>query len=125
MAQGSTDTVALVGATGAIGNSVAATLRQKGRPYRVIGRSRSALEKTFGGDPLAEAAVWDPDNQQSIRNALRGVDAVVYTVGVPYTDFQLHPILRGRVIDAAIAEGRCLSTRLGWRGSVGCCCRRA
>ncbi|MBA2592089.1 MAG: NAD-dependent epimerase/dehydratase family protein [Pseudomonadota bacterium] len=104
MAPESTDLVALVGATGAIGKSVAAALRQQARPYRVIGRSRTALEKTFGGDPLAEVAVWDPDNEQSIREALRGVAAAVYMVGVPYTDFHLHPILMGRVIDAAIAE---------------------
>lgn len=104
MAPESTDLVALVGATGAIGKSVAAALRQQARPYRVIGRSRTAWEKTFGGDPLAEVAVWDPDNEQSIREALRGVAAAVYMVGVPYTDFHLHPILMGRVIDAAIAE---------------------
>lgn len=104
MALESTDAVALVGATGAIGKSVAAALRQKGQQYRVVGRSRAPLESTFGGDPLAEATVWDPDNEQSIRDALRGVTAVVYMVGVPYTDFHLHPILISRVIDAALAE---------------------
>jgi nucleoside-diphosphate-sugar epimerase len=104
MSQKSMDTVALVGATGSIGKSVAAALRRKGRPYRVIGRSRTALDKTFGGDALADVAVWDPDNEQCIRDALRGVAAVVYMVGVPYTSFHLHPILMGRVIDAAITE---------------------
>ena len=104
MAHETTETVALVGATGAIGKSVAAALHEKGRAFRVIGRSQSALEKTFGTDPLAELAVWDPANEQSIRDALRGVAAVVYMVGVPYTDFHLHPILMSRVVDAAIAE---------------------
>jgi len=99
-----TETIALVGATGAIGKSVAAALREQGRRYRVIGRSRSALEKTFGGDPLAEVAAWDPDNEESIRDALKGAAAVVYMVGVPYTDFHLHPILMRRVLDAAISE---------------------
>src|SRR5262249_33096945 len=92
------------GATGAIGKSVAAVLHDKGRQYRVIGRSRNSLEKTFGRNPLVEITVWDPENEQSIRDALRGVSAVVYMVGVPYTDFNLHPILMRRVIDAAIAE---------------------
>jgi|SRR5215813_3975262 len=100
----SKETVALVGATGAIGKSVAAALREQGRPYRVIGRSRTSLEKTFGADPLVEFSVWDPENEQSIREALRGVGAVVYMVGVPYTDFHVHPVLMRRVIDAAIAE---------------------
>jgi nucleoside-diphosphate-sugar epimerase len=104
MTQNLTEIVALVGATGAIGKTVAAALRQQGRRYRVIGRSRSALERTFGDDPLAEVVTWDPDNEESIRGALRGVNAIVYMVGVPYTDFQLHPILMRRVLDAAIAE---------------------
>jgi nucleoside-diphosphate-sugar epimerase len=104
MTQELTGTVALVGATGAIGTSVATALRQHGRPYRAIGRSQATLEQLFGGDPLADLAVWDPDDQASIREALRGVTAVVYMVGVPYTEFHLHPILMRRVIDAAIAE---------------------
>lgn len=104
MTQEATEIVALVGATGAIGKSVAAALRQKGQPYRVIGRSRATLEKAFGGDPLAQSAIWDPDDEASIRSALRGVAAVVYLVGVPYTAFHLHPILLRRILDAAIAE---------------------
>jgi nucleoside-diphosphate-sugar epimerase len=104
MALESTDIVALVGATGAVGKSVAAALRQQGRRYRVVGRAPSSLVEVFGGDPLAEIAVWDPDNEQSIREALRGAAAAVYMVGVPYTEFHLHPILMRRVLDAAIAE---------------------
>jgi nucleoside-diphosphate-sugar epimerase len=104
LTQKSSETIALVGATGAIGKSVAAALPHQGRRYRVIGRSRSALDRTFGDDPLAEVASWDPDNEESIRDALNGATAVVYMVGVPYTDFHLHPILMRRVIDAAIAE---------------------
>lgn len=100
-----TELVGLLGATGAIGNSVAAALRSEGKQYRVVGRSRTSLEKSFGDDPLAEIAVWDPDDENSIRAALRGVTAAVHMVGVPYTDFHLHPILMRRVIDAAVAEG--------------------
>jgi nucleoside-diphosphate-sugar epimerase len=105
MAQERTEIVALVGATGAIGNSIAAALRREGWPYRAIGRSRDALARAFGGDPRAELAVWDPDNDASIRAAVQGAAAVVHLVGVPYTDFHLHPILMRRVVDAAIAEG--------------------
>lgn len=101
----STELIGLLGATGAIGNSVEAALRSEGKRYRVIGRSRSSLEKSFGEDPLAEIAVWDPDDETSIREALRGVTAAIHMVGVPYTDFELHPILMRRVIDAAVAEG--------------------
>jgi nucleoside-diphosphate-sugar epimerase len=96
--------IALVGATGAMGKSVADALRKQGSRYRVIGRSRSTLQKTFGNDPLAEVVTWDPEDDQSIRQSLKGAGAIVYMVGVPYTDFQLHPILMRRVLDAAIAE---------------------
>jgi nucleoside-diphosphate-sugar epimerase len=104
MAQKLTETIALVGATGAIGKSVAATLRAQGRRYRVIGRSQSSLEATFGDDPLAEIVTWNPDDEQAIRQSLQGASAIVYLVGVPYTDFQLHPILMRRTLDAAVAE---------------------
>ena len=47
--------VALIGAAGAIGQSIAAALRQAGRPYRVVGRSRASLVQSFGDqDPLVE-----------------------------------------------------------------------
>jgi nucleoside-diphosphate-sugar epimerase len=97
--------VALLGATGAIGATVAAALRTTGRRYRVVGRSQSGLEKAFGGEPLAELVTWDPTDEASIRQALRGVGAVVHMVGVPYTDFRLHPILMRLVLDAATSEG--------------------
>ncbi|HXV65376.1 MAG TPA: NAD-dependent epimerase/dehydratase family protein [Vicinamibacteria bacterium] len=104
MAVESGDRVGLLGATGAIGKCVAAALREQGRAYRAVGRSRTTLESVFGGDPLAEVATWDPEDEATIREALRGIAAVVYLVGVPYTDFHLHPVLMRRVIDAAIEE---------------------
>src|ERR1700722_4353544 len=96
---------ALLGATGAIGESIAAELRERGESYRAIGRDRASLERTFGSDPLAEIAVWNPDDPSSVRAALRGADAIVYLVGVPYNHFELHPVLMRQTLDAAIAEG--------------------
>jgi len=104
MTERSSGIVALLGATGAIGRSVVASLRQQGRSYRVIGRSAAALERMFGRDPLAEVAVWNTDDEQAIRTAIRGSAAIVYLVGVPYTEFHLHPIMMRRVLNAAIAE---------------------
>jgi prephenate dehydrogenase len=40
--------VALLGAAGAIGTSVAEALRSEGTPYRVVGRSEEHLRRTFG-----------------------------------------------------------------------------
>jgi nucleoside-diphosphate-sugar epimerase len=95
----------LLGATGAIGESIAAELRKRGESYRAVGRDRASLERTFGSEPLAEIAVWNPDDASSVRAALRGADAIIYLVGVPYNHFELHPVLMRQTLDAAIAEG--------------------
>ncbi len=98
------DRIALFGAAGAIGGSVAGALRARGRAYRAVGRRRAELEGAFGGDPLAEVATWDPDRPESVRAAARGVDTLVYLVGVRYEQFRLHPILIRKTLDGAIAE---------------------
>jgi nucleoside-diphosphate-sugar epimerase len=97
--------VALFGAAGAIGGSIADALRDKGMQYRVVGRGRAALEKAFGGDPLAEIVTWNPDDPASVRAAARGVDTLIYLVGVPYDHFELHPVVMKKTLEGAIAEG--------------------
>lgn len=101
----SEDKVALFGAAGAIGQSVAAALRGAGMPYRVVGRSRESLEREFGSDPLAEIVVWNPDAPDSVRAACRGVGSLVYLVGVDYWKFALHPQLMEKTLAGALAEG--------------------
>jgi len=98
--------VALIGAAGAVGQSIAAALRQAGRPYRVVGRSRPSLVQSFGDqDPLVEIASWNPDDPASVRAAVQGVDTIVYLVGVNYWQFQLHPQLMAKTLAGAVAEG--------------------
>jgi nucleoside-diphosphate-sugar epimerase len=97
--------IALFGATGAIGNTVARSLSAQGLPYRVVGRDRAALERDFGADPLAEIATWDPDSPASVRTAAQGIDTIIYMVGVDYTRFALHPELMRKTLDGAIAAG--------------------
>lgn len=97
--------IALFGAAGAIGQSIAEALRAQGQPYRVVGRSESSLKSAFGSDPLAEIATWNPEDPASVRAVAEGVDTIVYLVGVPYTEFQLHPVLMRKTLDGAIAAG--------------------
>ena len=97
--------IALFGAAGAIGNSIADALRSQGTSYRVVGRNRQQLERSFGSDPLAEIVTWNPDDPASVRLAARDVDTLIYLVGVPYDQFQLHPVLMQKTLDGAIAEG--------------------
>jgi nucleoside-diphosphate-sugar epimerase len=96
--------VALFGAAGAIGRSIATALSKAARPYRVVGRSRESLIRSFGQDPMAEIATWDPDEPESVRAAARGVDTIVYLVGVPYWQFALHPQLMAKTLAGAVAE---------------------
>lgn len=102
---GGDDVIALLGAAGAIGKSVAGALRKQGARYRVIGRSVGALERSYSGDPLAEVRGWNPDDPQSVRTALEGAETIVYLVGVNYWEFQLHPVLMRKTIDGAKAAG--------------------
>lgn len=96
--------IALIGAAGAIGQTIADALDEKGQPYRVVGRNPEALEAVFGGSPLTEITTWDPEDDSSVREAVRGSDTLIYLVGVPYHRFELHPILIRTTVDAAIAE---------------------
>jgi nucleoside-diphosphate-sugar epimerase len=97
--------IALFGAAGAIGQSIAEALRKAGRPYRVVGRSQESLTRSFGHDPLAEVVAWNPDDPESVRAAARGIDTIVYLVGVNYWQFQLHPQLMAKTLAGATAEG--------------------
>ncbi len=97
--------IALLGAAGAVGASIADALRTEGAPYRVVGRSEASLRRSFGNDPLAEIKAWDPQDDLSVRQALAGTDSAVYLVGVNYWQFDLHPILMRKTIDGAVAAG--------------------
>ena len=97
--------VALFGAAGAIGKSIAAALSQHNMPYRVVGRSLERLEQNFAEDTNAELMTWNPDQPDSIIQAATGVDTLVYMVGVDYWHFNLHPLLMRKTLDAAIQAG--------------------
>ncbi|MCA1325172.1 NAD-dependent epimerase/dehydratase family protein [Herbaspirillum sp. alder98] len=97
--------IALFGAAGAIGNSIAATLAALGLPYRVVGRSEANLRRAFGADPLAEIVTWNPDCPASVEAAARGIDTLIYLVGVDYTRFDLHPELMRKTLAGAVSAG--------------------
>ena len=96
--------IALFGAAGAIGRSIAEAVRSRASTYRVVGRDRPRLVAEFGKDPLAEIVIWNPDDP-AVREAARGIDTIVYLVGVPYNHFELHPELMRKTLAGALAEG--------------------
>jgi nucleoside-diphosphate-sugar epimerase len=95
-----------MGATGAIGRAVAETLHARGVPFRVVGRSRGKLEKMFAGMPGAEICEADLSKPEDARRAARGVDTLLYAVGVLYDskEFATLPGLMRTMVDAAVAE---------------------
>jgi len=97
--------VALFGAAGVIGQSIASALSAKGQRYRVVGRSESSLRKAFAADPLAEVVTWNPDSPASVQAAATGVETLIYMVGVNYWQFELHPELMRKTLAGAIAVG--------------------
>lgn len=87
------DKIAILGAAGVVGKSIAAACSAPGKPDRVVGRSAVALKAAFGSDPLAEIVTWDPDSPASVQQAATGVDSLIFLVGVDYWRFELHPQL--------------------------------
>jgi nucleoside-diphosphate-sugar epimerase len=95
--------VAIFGASGAIGHAVAPELERRGIPFRVVGRSRAKLEKEFGG--LKHAEILDA-NLTQLRDAgaaARGVDTIIYCVGLPYPSHSLFPAMMRTALEAAVA----------------------
>jgi nucleoside-diphosphate-sugar epimerase len=90
--------VAIFGAAGAIGQSIAPELELRGIPYRVVGRSREKLERAF---PRAEAFQADLADSRAAGAAARGVDTIFYCVGLPYPSHHLHPQLARVTVEAA------------------------
>lgn len=97
--------VALLGAAGAAGTSIAEALRSQGTPYRVVGRSEERLRQAFGNDPLAEITAWNLDDEGSVRRALDGIETAIYLIGVNYWQFELHPVLMRKILAQAELAG--------------------
>lgn len=97
--------IGLVGATGPVGLSIAQALSAAGTPFAAIGRTAAGLAMAFSAMPQAALRTWSPDDEAGMRQAFRGLQTLVYLVGVPYDAFHLHPLLMRRTIAAAQAEG--------------------
>jgi nucleoside-diphosphate-sugar epimerase len=97
---------AILGATGSVGKALAVELAKKGSTFRVVGRSEESLRRHFRAyEPLVEYCEADLADPQAAARAAAGLDTIFYTVGVPYTQFQLHPKLIKIALEAAAAAG--------------------
>jgi len=84
---------------------VGRALAERGRAFRVIGRSMSGLEESFRDIRGVERVTWKPEDPASVRTAVRGLDTLIYLVGVPYHQFEQHPVVMRQTLEGAIAEG--------------------
>jgi nucleoside-diphosphate-sugar epimerase len=99
------ENVAIFGAAGAIGRAVGTELERRGVRFRVVGRSREKLEQAFGKMPRAEIFPADLSEARSAGAAARGVDTIIYCVGLPYPAHRLHPVLMRTTVGAAKLVG--------------------
>ena len=95
-------TITILGAAGAVGKSIGATLAAQGKPFVVVGRFKERLAKAF---PTAEHRVADLETPEGAHAAVRGATSVVMTLGLPYWEFARYPALMNNVVDACVSEG--------------------
>lgn len=91
--------ILVTGATGHVGSHAAIQLRDSGVPIRALVRDAGKARRMLGGD--VDLAVGDFEDRQSLRRAVRGVDAVLLSSGT-HTNQVEHEIA---VIDAALEAG--------------------
>jgi nucleoside-diphosphate-sugar epimerase len=96
--------VAIFGAAGTIGTLAGAEFDRRGIPFRAVGRDAAKLERAFGHMAQAELFPADLSDLAAASEAARGVDTILYTVGVDYTAFERHPALMRTTLAAAVAS---------------------
>jgi nucleoside-diphosphate-sugar epimerase len=75
--------IAILGAAGTVGRAAAHTFTERGHTVRVVGRSDAKLREAFPrGFEVVSADLTTADG---CRRALTGMDAGLYTLGLPYT----------------------------------------
>jgi uncharacterized protein len=94
--------VAVTGATGLIGPSVVAALRERGCEVTVLSRDPERARARLDG---VEAVAWDAEREPAPAAALQGRDAVVHLAGEPIAQRW-----SGRV-KRALRDSRVLGTR--------------
>lgn len=93
--------LAIIGASGAIGRSVAEAFHAGGRNVRLVGRRKGPLAAI--ARPGDEVVMADVSTLQGCRSALARADAAVYALGLPYTTraFAAYPPMMEAFVAAA------------------------
>lgn len=94
--------IALFGARGAVGHSLAADLDANSASYRAVGRDLDELRRTFR---KAETRAADFLSGDGVDEAAAGIDSVFYLVGTDYTHFERHPLMVRNALAGAKSAG--------------------
>jgi nucleoside-diphosphate-sugar epimerase len=97
--------VVIVGAAGTIGQSACEALLARGHGVRLVGRSAAKLAELKGQG--VERAPANVATEEGCRTAAAGMDALVYSLGLPYTKkaFAQYPGMMRTCLGAARAAG--------------------
>lgn len=98
-------TLAIIGASGAIGHSVAQAFHAAGERVRLVGRRKAPLAAIAA--PADELVLADVTTPAGCRSALAGAEAAVYALGLPYTTeaFAAYPPMMDAFVAAARQQG--------------------
>jgi nucleoside-diphosphate-sugar epimerase len=95
--------IAIFGAAGAIGRAVLPEFLARGDEVRLVGRDGAKLEALAAG--RAQVAALDLSDPEQARRAADGMDAILFSVGLPYHQSEGYPPLTRVALDAACAAG--------------------
>ncbi|WP_421694761.1 NAD-dependent epimerase/dehydratase family protein [Aestuariivirga sp.] len=98
-------TLVIIGASGAIGRSVADAFHGGGTRLRLVGRRKPPLAAIAA--PGDEIVMADVATLAGCRSALAGAEMAVYALGLPYTDlsFAAYPAMMEAFVTAAREQG--------------------
>lgn len=71
--------IAIIGASGGVGQEVVQQLLSQQREVRAVGRSRERLEQLFGSSDKLQLAQASVEDKHSLKAALDGVSGVINT----------------------------------------------
>jgi nucleoside-diphosphate-sugar epimerase len=95
--------IAIFGAAGGTGRVLLPELLRRGHAVRVVGRDAAKLQTLAGAG--VEIVAGDLADPAQARRAAEGVDAIVFSVGLPYDQFARFPALMRGAVEAAQAAG--------------------
>jgi nucleoside-diphosphate-sugar epimerase len=106
--------LAVVGATGPTGRTLASELVGRGLPVRVVSRRIDHLEALFPASAIEKRA-GDALDSATLAAALEGCDLVVDCIGLPNDRMANHPVTARNIAEWIKASGsRCLQVSSYW-----------